>query len=95
MSAACPLLGFSVELDVVRTAGDAAAARVRRSFDELIEGRGLLCETERGGRTWTYVVHSEASQATDADRTAVKEWADAHAEIVAARVGPIVDLEGR
>ena len=92
MSAACPQLGFSVELDMVHSASDATVTRLRRSFEELIEARGLVRKTERGGRTWTFVVRSEASQATDADRTAVMAWADARGEIIAARVGPIVDL---
>jgi hypothetical protein len=71
---------------------DDARAALADTFEaEVLEARGLVAE--RGpGSGLTFVVRSEASQATDADVRAVEAWARDHRAIVRAQVGQIVDL---
>jgi uncharacterized protein YggL (DUF469 family) len=49
-----------------------------------------------GGYTdteWSHVVHSEAGQATDADRDAIVAWSKTRPEIIAITVGPLRDIQ--
>jgi uncharacterized protein YggL (DUF469 family) len=93
MSAPCPVYGFSV---VFQLAPGLSEAAVRTLWDDFIrdpiEGRGLVCEGRGAPRRWPHVVHSEAGQATDADRDALIAWAATRPEIVGSEVGPLVDL---
>ena len=95
MSAACPVFGFVVEVDVVHALTDDQRRSLRRALhDEVLESRGLTCVDRFTGHQWSFTVRSEAGQATHADREAVESWADARREIATIRVGPLVDLAG-
>ncbi len=59
---------------------------------EVFDPRGLRGGCLAHGNTLHFAVSSEASQATDADRTAVEAWARARQELVAIRLGPLTDL---
>jgi uncharacterized protein YggL (DUF469 family) len=93
MSAACPVFGFVVEVDVANRLTDDHQQSLRRALhDDVLEPRGLTCVDRFAGQQWSFTVRSEASQATHADREAVESWADARREIAAIRVGPLLDL---
>jgi len=93
MSAACPVFGFVVEVDVAHTLTNEQQRTLRRALhDDVLEPRGLTCVDRFTGQQWTFTVRSEASQATHADRETVESWADAHREIATIRIGPLVDL---
>ena len=95
MSAACPLFGFEVVFHLTPGLGDAAAAALWHDLvSGPIEGRGLVCVGGIAGGRWSHVVHSEAGQATAADREAMAAWAGSRREIASVEVGPLVDLNG-
>ena len=89
MSAACPLLGFIVQLrtdDVRAHAQLLAALRAK-----LLDGRGLLLTD--GGAANSYVVTGDGFQATDADRDAVIAWLAAQPTVAGGyTVGALDDL---
>lgn len=89
MSAACPVFAFSVELDVGPRNGsiEVMAALV----DEVLYPRGLVAEAS-GGRNPSFMVRGESAQATSADADAVAQWAHQRPEVLAVRIGPLVDL---
>ena len=92
MSAPCPVFGFLVSIEI----GAIAAGQVRELkaafLHELVEPRGLTYSDRPDVRAWTFVVRSEAGQATDADRLAVETWARRRSEIVSVSVGPLLDF---
>lgn len=59
----------------------------------LVQQRGLEADGGRGRRFWTYRLHGEGAQASDLDRSAVREWAATHPEIVSVRVGELFDVQ--
>jgi len=89
--AACPILGFAVQLEL---APGANADALWRAFIALLEGRGLQYgDSGESPPTLSWLVSSEAGQATELDREAVVDWLKARAEIADFGVGPLVDLE--
>ena len=95
MSTPCPIFGFTVEFEMATTLTSDQLRVMRAAFlEEVIEPRGLTYAERSGGQRWSFVVRSEASQATDADRQAVEAWAQPRREIIAIAVGPLLDLAG-
>ena len=93
MSAPCPVFGFVVELEMSEALGSDQMRDVRLAFlAQVAEARGLVIDERRHDHRWTFVVRSEASQATDADRRAVETWAQEQRAIVAVDVGPLLDF---
>lgn len=93
MSAPCPVFGFTVEFEMATTLTSDRLRVIRAAFlEEVIEPPGLKYAERSGGQRWSFVVRSEASQATDADRHAVEAWAQARREVTAMTVGPLLDL---
>lgn len=90
MTAPCPALGFCVVIDVT---GDSAVPldELRRAWTDFLETRGLYCMSTEG-RPLTFVVASEASQATETDRAAARTWLTARPELRAWSVGDLEDL---
>lgn len=77
-----------MQLDV----GGSRLDELLRAFAAEVANRGLVA---RGGASpggWTYRITSESAQATDLDRRALETWAAARPEIVAVRVGQLVEL---
>jgi uncharacterized protein YggL (DUF469 family) len=93
LSAACPIFGFTLtcvlgsQLDVV---GEAA---LTDAFLRFAASRGLVSSGGFSGTRWSMTVHSDAGQATDADRAAVEQWVASRREIASATIGPLVDLD--
>lgn len=93
VTAPCPIYGFIAKYELVSQLDEAEETALTDSFLELLEARGLVSSGGFNGTRWSHVVRSEASQATDADRVAVHDWATSRAEIRDGVCGPIVDLE--
>ena len=93
MSAACPVLGFTLLCTLRSQLDDAGEAALTDAFLHFAASRGLVCSGGFSGTRWSMTVHSDAGQATDADRVAAQSWAEARSEIAAATVGPLVDLD--
>jgi uncharacterized protein YggL (DUF469 family) len=92
MSAPCPVFGFAVEFTLHAELPGAVNDTLATAFEvEVLDARGLVGERASCDRL-SFIVRSEASQATDADVRAVEAWAAARPGIIHARVGPIVDL---
>jgi uncharacterized protein YggL (DUF469 family) len=95
MSAPCPALGFVVTMTRRPNIGEADVDVLIDAFIDVLESHGLQTGGV-GDTTLEFVVSREGGQATDVDRTVVREWAaqwTAQANIV---VGDIVDLsDGR
>ena len=92
MTAPCPSFGFFVSIALVADLPDDRVDTLWRSFMAAVEQRGLVADGGTARRTWTYMIQSDASQATDADRQAIEAWAAAQPEIASVEVGELVDL---
>jgi hypothetical protein len=68
-------------------------ATLTDAFLRFAASRGLVCSGGFSGTRWSMTVHSDAGQATDADRGALDSWTASRPEITAATVGPLVDLD--
>jgi uncharacterized protein YggL (DUF469 family) len=93
VTAACPTFGFLAEFDVTDRIGDSDSQKLRHDLERVVASRGLVCGGTRTGPTWSCVIQGEAAQATDADRSALQQWASSRPEISDARIGPLFDLE--
>jgi uncharacterized protein YggL (DUF469 family) len=92
MSAACPVFGFLVSIEIRASDADRMRELHTAFLNEVAESRGLTYSDRPDVRAWTFVVRSEAGQATDADRLAVETWARRRCEIVSVSVGPLLDF---
>jgi uncharacterized protein YggL (DUF469 family) len=93
MSAPCPIFGFRVELRLALGLSERTLGDLWRDFRRsIVDARGLDCAREASGDSWSIVLRSEASQATDGDREAVRQWAEGRSEIDSLEIGPLLDL---
>ena len=92
MSAPCPTFGFHVVIEPAAALASPARAELEDAWVVLLESRGLYC---RGGGSvrLAYVVASEASQATENDRAAVRSWLAGRPEVARWTVGDLTDLD--
>jgi uncharacterized protein YggL (DUF469 family) len=91
MSAPCPILGFTVLVDLRESAEDSQAEALTRSLTELLAAQGL--ESSGGGRRQLlFVVSREGSQATEAERQLVERWASEWSGVADVTVSDLVDL---
>jgi hypothetical protein len=93
MTAPCPILGFHLELELGPSVPNSDSETLFSALMTLLSRRGLEADGVRRGRIWSYRIRGEGTQATDADRTAILEWASTHTGIVAQRASRIYDLE--
>jgi uncharacterized protein YggL (DUF469 family) len=93
VTAPCFMLGFLVELEVDETISSGRHDALWQTFMGVVEERGLVADGGTGRKRWSYMLRSEASQASDMDRKAIQAWAESRVEIAAVRVGPLVDLD--
>ena len=93
MTAACPVFGFTLQCTLRSALDEAGEAVLTDDFLAFTASRGLACSGGFSGTRWSMTVHSEAGQATDADRSAAEAWARQRSEIAAATVSPLVDLD--
>jgi uncharacterized protein YggL (DUF469 family) len=93
MSAPCPVFGFLVELHVAAALTSSQMRELRTALlTHVVEPRDLTYHERSEGHDWSFVVQSEAGQATDADRLAVEAWANERGEIVAVNVLLLLDF---
>jgi hypothetical protein len=92
MSGACPRLGYRVIIDIAPGASPAVRDAFAVALTEFLRGRGLSCDSRRGV-SLEYVVASEASQATNADRVATEGWLASRDEVREWRMGDLEDLD--
>jgi uncharacterized protein YggL (DUF469 family) len=91
MSAPCPILGFTVLVDLHESAGESRAEALTRALTELLAAQGL--EASGGGRPQRlFVVSREGSQATEAERQLVESWASEWSDVATITVSDLVDL---
>ena len=91
MSAPCPALGLRVVVDGRAGVAAPALAAFVADLRRTLEADGLSI-APGDGRASTYVVTRDGSQATDADRRLILQWARRWAEIAAVTVSDVVDL---
>ena len=91
MSAPCPTFGFHVVIEPAAALASPARADLEDAWVALLQSRGLYCAS--GGSELAYVVASEASQATENDRDAVRSWLAARPEVARWKVGDLTDLD--
>jgi uncharacterized protein YggL (DUF469 family) len=91
MSAPCPALGFVVTVALRSNTGEADIDALVDDLIDYLESHGLQTGGA-GDRTLEFVVNREAGQATDADRSLVRDWATRWADHAEIKVGDIVDL---
>jgi uncharacterized protein YggL (DUF469 family) len=90
MSSSCPLLGFRVSMDV---ASSGARDAVRLAWTQFLAERGLSSTGGGGaGERLEFLVTSEASQATELDRSAASAWLAGRAEVRTWWMGDVHDL---
>jgi len=93
VSAACPIFGFTLTCALRAPLHEDGEAALTDAFLRFAASRGLVCSGGFSGTRWSMTVHSDAGQATDADRAAAESWAAARAEIASATCGALVDLD--
>lgn len=91
MSAPCPILGFTVLVDLREPGDESQAGALTRSLAELLASQGLV-SSGGGRRQLLFVVGREGSQATEAERQLVERWADGWRDAAAITVSDLVDL---
>ena len=92
MTAPCPVFGFLVEVEIDQHVAPNESDRLWKAFMGLVQQRGLEADGGRGRRRWTYRLHGESSQASDLDRTAIRDWASAEPRIVSIHIGDLFDV---
>jgi uncharacterized protein YggL (DUF469 family) len=91
MSAPCPILGFTVLVDLHESTEESQAAALEQSLSELLAAQGL--ESSGGDRRpLLFVVSREGSQATEAERQLVERWRSEWSDIADITVSDLVDL---
>jgi uncharacterized protein YggL (DUF469 family) len=91
MSAPCPILGFTVLVDLHESAEESQAGALTQSLAELLASQGLV-SSGGGRRQQLFVVGREGSQATEAERELVERWAAEWRDAAAITVSDLVDL---
>ena len=91
MSAPCPILGFTVLVDLHESAEEAQAGALTQSLGELLTAQGLV-SSGGGRRQLLFVIGREGSQATEAERQLVERWAAEWGRVAAITVSDLVDL---
>jgi hypothetical protein len=92
MSAPCPRLGFLVRVVLAPDTGQQDVIRLRSSFADWAESRGLEFQLRGTIRHWAQPVWREGSQADHSDVESVLEWGAAQPQVLSVEPGPIVDL---
>lgn len=93
MSASCPRYGFFVRVVLHPDTEPRTVIRLRESFTQVLEKRGLSLRLGGTIRHWMHLVWREGSQAEHADREAVEAWIGGQHEVVTSEIGPLADLD--
>ena len=91
MTAPCPTFGFRVRIELDAATPAPVREQLHQAWRALLRSRGL---TSRGGGVdrLVHVVTSEASQAIESDRDAVRAWLAGRPEIRTWQVDDLEDL---
>ena len=92
MTAACPELVFDVTLHPTAALGDAARRALWTAVVAALEARGLSAALHSADAALRFRVTRDAGQAIDADREAVRAWAESRPDVERVVVGPLLDL---
>ncbi|HEU4989726.1 MAG TPA: 50S ribosome-binding protein YggL [Gemmatimonadaceae bacterium] len=92
MSPACPKFGFHVLATFTGGAGARERAAFERAWAEFLDRRGLVSEGAGTGARLARTVFGDGTQATDADRAAVRDWLGSRPEVAEAVVGDLADF---
>ena len=91
MSAPCPILGFTVLVDLHESVEESRGEALTQALTELLAAQDL--ESSGGGRRQLlFVVSRDGSQATEAERRLVESWASEWSDVAAITVSDLVDL---
>jgi uncharacterized protein YggL (DUF469 family) len=91
MSAPCPILGFTVLVELNELAEESQAEALSESLTALLAAQGL--EASGGGRRHRqFLVSRVGSQATEAERQLVESWASEWSDVAIITVSDLVDL---
>jgi len=91
LSAPCPVLGFTILIELHASVADARGDALRSALGELLASNGLTM-TGGGRRRARFEVRREGSQATEADRRLVAAWAEEQSDVARVDVSELVDL---
>lgn len=91
VSAPCPVLGFTILIELQDSADDSRGEALRRALAELLETNGLAM-VGGGRRRARFEVRREGSQATEADRRLVTAWGAEQADVARISVSDLIDL---
>lgn len=92
VSAPCPILGFTVLVDLRAPGGEESQrGALTQSLAELLASQGLV-SSGGGGKQLLFIVGREGSQATEAERQLVQRWAAEWRHVAAIAVSDLVDL---
>jgi Uncharacterized protein conserved in bacteria len=91
MTAPCPALGFRVTIEA-RHGIDSSLEALVDAWTHFLDGRGLHCTGGGAAGRLAFVVASEASQATENDRVATREWLAIRPELRHWQVGDLEDF---
>jgi len=91
MSAPCPILGFTVLVDLRDSTEEWQGGELTRTLTDLLAAQGLVA-SGGGGRQLLFVVSREGSQATEAERQLVQSWAREWSSVADITVSDLLDL---
>jgi uncharacterized protein YggL (DUF469 family) len=91
LSAPCPILGFTVLIELRDSVADARGEALRSALGALLESNGLTM-VGGGRRRARLEVRREGSQATEADRRIVAAWAAERGDVASVSVSELIDL---
>jgi uncharacterized protein YggL (DUF469 family) len=91
MSAPCPSLGFTLTLTLHDDVTEDERDVLIDDLMSALERQGLSA-AGHGDRTMEFIVRRDGSQATDADRGVVRDWAERWAARADVDVGDVTDL---
>ena len=91
MSAPCPILGFTVRVDLHESAASQREALTEALTALLATTHGLVA-SGGGHRQLLFIVTREGSQATEAERQLVERWAAEWNQVATIAVSDLVDL---
>lgn len=91
MSAPCPILGFTVLVDLHESAEESQGKALSQALTDLLAAQGL--ESSGGGRRQRlFVVSRVGSQATEAERRLVESWSSMWSDVADITVSDLLDL---
>jgi uncharacterized protein YggL (DUF469 family) len=93
MQPSAPQLGFEIRFRLTDGLPEDGALELWDDFVAgPVHGRGLACEDGDGHAGITRLLYRQGASATEADRSAIREWARRRGEIADYDVGPLTSI---